>query len=90
MNKFTYDVLFIADHFVMVTTIETIERFDKRDIERDAWARLGEEYGVDWTAMTRPLINNVSIEQVPGTSADEFNEPMLDDIIKSNEETEGE
>lgn len=69
----TYDVLFIADHFVMVTTVETIERFDKRDIERDAWARLGEQYGVDWVAMTRPLINNVSIENatiVPGDPED--------------------
>jgi len=56
------DVLFIADHFVMVTTVETDYSPDQRDIEREAWNRLSAEYGIDWVAMTQRYINNVSIE----------------------------
>jgi hypothetical protein len=56
------DVLFIADHFVMVTTIETDYSPDQRDVEREAWNRLSAEYGIDWVAMTQRYINNVSIE----------------------------
>ena len=56
------DVLFIANHFVMVTTVETDYSPDQRDIEREAWNRLSAEYGIDWVAMTQRYINNVSIE----------------------------
>jgi len=56
------DVLFIADHFVMVTTVETDYSPDQRDVEREAWNRLSAEYGIDWVAMTQRYINNVSIE----------------------------
>ena len=82
------DVLFMADHFVMVTTIETDYSPDQRDIEKAAWDRLGAEYGIDWVGMTRQFIKQVSIEVVPGTSADEVNEPTINDIMKSLAEEE--
>jgi len=72
-NLITTDVLFAADHFIMVTTIETIFSPDSRDVEAAAWERLADEYGVDWVNMTKPFIKQVSIEVVPGTSADEVN-----------------
>jgi hypothetical protein len=56
------DVLFVADHFVMVTTIEIDYSPDQRDVENAAWDRLGAEYGIDWVGMTRQFINKVSIE----------------------------
>jgi hypothetical protein len=72
-NLITTDVLFAADHFIMVTTIETQYSPDSRDIEKAAWERLADEYGVDWVNTTKPFIKQVSIEVVPGTSADEVN-----------------
>ena len=72
-NIITTDVLFAADHFIMVTTIETPYSPDQRDVEQAAWERLADEYGVDWVNMTKPFIKQVSIEVVPGTSADEVN-----------------
>jgi hypothetical protein len=58
----TTDVLFAADHFIMVTTIETTFSPDQRDVETAAWERLADEYGVDWVNMTKPFIKQVSIE----------------------------
>jgi hypothetical protein len=72
-NIITTDVLFAADHFIMVTTIETTYSPDSRDVENAAWERLADEYGVDWVNITKPFIKQVSIEVVPGTSADEVN-----------------
>ena len=79
------DVLFMADHFVMVTTIETDYSPDTRDIEKAAWDRLGAEYGIDWVGMTRQFIKQVSIEVVQ-----EKPEPTVNDIVKSIEEDKGE
>ena len=72
-NIITTDIVFVADHFIMVTTIETQYSPDSRDVENAAWERLADEYGVDWVNMTKPFINRVSIEVMPGTSADEVN-----------------
>jgi hypothetical protein len=58
------DVLFVADHFVMVTTIETDYSPDQRDIENAAWDRLSAEYGAEWVSMTNRFIKSVSIEVV--------------------------
>lgn len=52
----------MADHFVMVTTIITDESPDKRDMENAAWKRLADECGIEWVNMTKPFINQVSIE----------------------------
>ena len=56
------DVLFMADHFIMVTTVQTDYSPDIRDVEKAAWDRLGAEYGIDWVGMTRQFINKMSIE----------------------------
>ena len=77
------DVLFMADHFVMVTTVDVDYSPDHRDVERQAWDRLGAEYGIDWVGMTKQFINQVSIEVVPGTST-----PTPGDITDTG--TEGE
>ena len=62
--KRQYDVLLMANHFVMVTTIITDESPDKRDLEDAAWKRLADEYGNEWVSTTKPFINQVSIETV--------------------------
>jgi len=72
-NVITTDVLFAAEHFIMVTTVETNYSPDQRDVENAAWERLADEYGVDWVNITKSLIKRVSTETVPGTSADEEN-----------------
>jgi hypothetical protein len=85
MPKINTDVLFVADHFVMVTTIETEFSHDTRDIEKAAWDRLSAEYGIDWVGMTRQFIKQVSIEVVQ-----EKPEPTVNDIVKSINEDKGE
>jgi uncharacterized protein YidB (DUF937 family) len=68
----TYDVLMVADHFILVTTVEMDEAMqDKRDIESEAWKRLGAEYGIDWASATRKIINQLSIEIVPNINPNE-------------------
>ena len=74
------DVLFMADHFVMVTTIEVDYSPDQRDIEKAAWDRLSAEYGRDWVGMTRQFIKQVSVEILP--------EPTINDVMKSLAEEE--
>jgi hypothetical protein len=61
-NVITTDVLFVADHFIMVTTVETNYSPDQRDVENAAWERLVDEYGADWVNMTKSFIKKVSIE----------------------------
>lgn len=63
-QQITADVLFAADHFVMVTTVEVVYSPDQRDIEKAAWDRLSAEYGIDWVGMTKQFINQVSVEVV--------------------------
>jgi hypothetical protein len=74
------DVLFMANHFIMVTTIEIDETTDQHDIENAAWDRLGAEYGPDWADTTRKFINKISVEVVP--------EPTINDVMKSLAEDE--
>jgi hypothetical protein len=81
----TCDVLFMADHFIMVTTIETVYSPDTRDIERAAWDRLGAEYGIDWVGKTKQFINRVSVEVITSTDV-----PTINDIVKSEKEDKGE
>jgi hypothetical protein len=56
------DVIFSADHFVMVTTIETTYSPGKEEAEDTAWERLVDEYGVDWVNATKKFINKISVE----------------------------
>lgn len=81
----TADVLFMADHFVMVTTVQSDYSPDQRDLENAAWTRLGEEYGIDWVGMTKQFIKQVSIEVVQ-----ELPQPTVNDIKKSEEESKDE
>ena len=74
------DVLFVADHFIMVTTIETNETADQHDIENAAWDRLSAEYGADWADTTRKFTNKVLVEVIP--------EPTINDVMKSLAEEE--
>jgi hypothetical protein len=74
------DVLFVADHFIMVTTIETDETTDQHEIENAAWDRLNAEYGTDWADTTRQFTNKVLVEVVP--------EPTINDVMKSLAEEE--
>jgi RNase P/RNase MRP subunit POP5 len=69
--KRQYDILLMADHFVMVTTIITDESPDKRDLEDAAWKRLADEYGDEWVNTTKPFINQVSIEEPFKESVDD-------------------
>lgn len=64
MSQITADVLFVADHFIMVTTVEVVYSPDQRDIEKAAWDRLSAEYGIDWVGMTKQFIKTVSIEVI--------------------------
>jgi len=64
MSKISTDVLFMADHFVMVTTVITDYSPDSRDVENAAWKRLADEYGDEWVSMTNRFIKQVSIEVV--------------------------
>jgi hypothetical protein len=42
-----YDVLFLADHFVLVTTVEMTALTSEGEIEDEALERLASIYGVD-------------------------------------------
>ena len=87
MSKIMVDVLFMADHFVLVTTIETEYSPDSREVEDAAWKRLADEYGDEWTTLTRSVVKQVSIEVVPGTSADEVNTiPQVGDPSDTGQE----
>lgn len=63
----TYDVLFMHDHFVLVTTVEMYATLDKRDIEEVALKRLADEYGETFAEIVKSS-KQVTIEDVPGTS----------------------
>jgi hypothetical protein len=75
------DVILVADHFVMVTTIELDHNLTQDEIETETWSRLRTEYGNDWTDTTRQFVNKISIEVMPS-------QPTINDIIKSLEEEE--
>lgn len=60
--KRQYDVLSVADHFVLVTTVITDSETDDESIKKAAWKRMSDEYGDIWVAQTKKLINTTSIE----------------------------
>jgi len=74
------DVMLIADHFVMVTTIELDYNSTQDEIESEAWNRLGAEYGEDWVEITKSIINSVSIDVAPRQT--------INDVMKSLAEEE--
>lgn len=82
MPKIITDVLFMADHFVLVTSIETDYSPDSRDVEQAALKRLADEYGDEFVATLKSATKRVSIEVVQETP-----EPTINDIKKSMEES---
>jgi hypothetical protein len=60
--KRQYDVLSVADHFLLVTTVIMDEEPDTDLIKKAAWKRLSDEYGDEWVYQTKKLINQTSIE----------------------------
>ena len=65
-----YDVLFMHNHFVLVTTIIMDKTDDEESIELAALKRLADEYGDDFSAIVKSS-KQVTIEEVPGTSVPE-------------------
>lgn len=60
--KRQYDVLSVADHFLLVTTVIMRDATDDDAIKEAAWKRMSDEYGDEWVYQTRKLINTTSIE----------------------------
>lgn len=71
MAKITVDVLFMADHFVLVTTVDTEYSPDSREVEEAALKRLADEYGDEFVATIKSATKQVSIEVVQEAKSDE-------------------
>lgn len=69
-----YDVLFMHNHFVLVTTVMMEETDDKELIEIVALKRLADEYGDEFMEIVKSS-KQVTIESVPGTSVPEPSDP---------------
>ena len=59
-----YDVLFMHNHFVLVTTVMMDETDDKESIELAALKRLADEYGDDFMEIIKSS-KQVTIESAP-------------------------
>ena len=59
-----YDVLFMHNHFVLVTTVMMDETDDKESIELAALKRLADEYGDDFVEIIKSS-KQVTIETAP-------------------------
>lgn len=70
----TYDVLFMHNHFVLVTTVIMDETDDQEAIELAALKRLADEYGDDFAAIVKSS-KQVTIEGVPDNSIPEPGDP---------------
>lgn len=79
----TYDVLFMHNQFVLVTTVTMFETPDKRDIEKVAIDKLADEYGQDFADIVQSS-KQVTIEEVPGTSVPTPGDPQ-DAGVEDNE-----
>lgn len=61
-----YDILFLADHFVLVTTVEMIRPASEGDIEDEALERMASIYGADFANTLKEC--RVQITEEPGAS----------------------
>jgi len=59
-----YDILFAADHFVLVTTVEMVAPAEEEEIEHQALERMASEYGADF-ANTLKEYSRLSITEAP-------------------------
>ena len=68
MNVITYDVMFVANHFIMVVPVETLKRYDNRDVEKDALTLLRQHYGNEFATSVKEATIRVGIEELGDTS----------------------
>lgn len=69
-----YDVLFMHNHFVLVTTIIMDETDDKESIELAALKRLADEYGDEFMEIIKSS-KQVSIEGIEENNIPDFGDP---------------
>jgi hypothetical protein len=69
-----YDVLFMHNHFVLVTTVMMDETDDKESIELAALKRLADEYGDDFMKIIKSS-KQVTIESAPISEIPEPGDP---------------
>jgi hypothetical protein len=69
-----YDVLFMHNHFVLVTTVIMDKTDDQEAIEQAALKRLADEYGDDFSALIKSS-KQVTIEQAPSNDIPEPGDP---------------
>ena len=65
--KVTYDVMFVADHFIMVVPVETVKRYDNRDVEKDALTLLSSHYGEEFMLKVKTAAFKVGVEELGDT-----------------------
>jgi hypothetical protein len=59
-----YDVLFLADHFVLVTTVEMTAPASEEQVEHEALERMASEYGADFANILKEC-GRVSVTEAP-------------------------
>jgi hypothetical protein len=59
-----YDILFLADHFVLVTTVEMTGPATEEQIELEALERMATEYGADFANILKGC-SKVSVTEAP-------------------------
>ena len=59
-----YDILFAADHFVLVTTVEMIAPGSEEQVEHEALERMASEYGADFANILKEC-SRVSVTEAP-------------------------
>jgi uncharacterized membrane protein (UPF0127 family) len=59
-----YDILFLADHFVLVTTVEMATPASEEQIEQEALERMASEYGADFANILKEC-SRVSVTEAP-------------------------
>lgn len=59
-----YDILFMADHFVLVTTVEMAGPAQEEEVEEQALERMASEYGADFANILKEC-SRVSVTEAP-------------------------
>ena len=59
-----YDILFLADHFVLVTTVEMAAPATEEQVELEALERMATEYSADFANILKEC-SKVSVTEAP-------------------------
>ena len=59
-----YDILFAANHFVLVTTVEMTAPGSEEQVEHEALERMASEYGADFANILKEC-SKVSVTEAP-------------------------